>query len=767
MVRTCSNCGSAEIDEDAARGDATCTVCGTVLEESIVVTENQFQERAGGSGHTLVGQFVSAERAAANNFNGMGSQESREMTYAKGRKVIDELGSQLRINAHCMNTAFNFFKMCVSRNLTRGRNRSSVVAVCLYITCRLENTAHLLLDFSDVTQINVFDLGRNLNFIARSLRINLPATDPCLYIIRFACVLDFGDKQKDIVTLATRLVQRMKRDWMSTGRRPTGICGAALLIAARSMNFNRSINDIVRVVHISESVIRKRLDEFSQTPSGSLTIDEFSTVDLEHSEDPPAYREARRRAREEQLRKEAEQAESMKDQLGEMEAHVEAALDKKRKEKFSKSPYAKLISEGLGLEKGADEMVRNEILNSVFDAVDEEPCSSNSLEKYDKYRPSLESLGIKPSQVSQELPRISSVPVGDIDEEISDSEIDSYILTESEVAIKTDYWMKANGDVMKAIEERRREREVNGDVKKKRKSTRKTETVCTSAASAVEKVIAEKKLSNKVNYEMLKDLETLGVKKQYNEDTAVPIHQMIKVESLAVTPENMTKSERMARVKNLRTASGGSAIERLRNAFNLKEEVLDVVKTPTKTPAQPLILKKEVTDSPAVSSNSEVTVVAEKPSAVPPAKSRYSKMKPIIGAKKLASLADVKNVPQLTETSKPIEAPPPTETQAPVDSVPSKPTIKTEVKNPTKVVSSTPEVSKEPVVINTKTESSHVEPQPSTSSEPAVETKPAVTVKSRYAKAKPNVKLTKPKTAATEAVKETASGEPTAKRAKS
>lgn len=206
--------------------------------------------------------------------------------------------------------------------------------------------------------------------------------------MRFACVLDFGDRQKEVVNLATRLVQRMKRDWMSTGRRPTGICGAALLIAARSLNFNRSINDIVRVVHISESVIRKRLDEFSQTPSGSLTIDEFSTVDLEHSEDPPAYREARRRAREDQLRKEAEQAESMKDQLGEMEVHVEAALDKKRKEKFSKSMYAKLVSEDLGkwwtdrwlmreadedsgLEKGADEMVRKEILETVFTAAEE------------------------------------------------------------------------------------------------------------------------------------------------------------------------------------------------------------------------------------------------------------------------------------------------------------------------------------------------------------------------------------------------------------
>ena len=72
----------------------------------------------------------------------------------------------------------------------------------------------------------------------------------------------------------------MKRDWISTGRRPTGLCGAALLLAARAFNINRTVTDIVQVVHISHSVVRKRLDEFANTPSGSLTINEFSCVDL-------------------------------------------------------------------------------------------------------------------------------------------------------------------------------------------------------------------------------------------------------------------------------------------------------------------------------------------------------------------------------------------------------------------------------------------------------------------------------------------------------
>lgn len=47
-------------------------------------------------------------------------------------------------------------------------------------------------------QVNVFDLGRTLNFLARSLKINLPTTDPCMYILRFAVLLDFGAKQKEV-----------------------------------------------------------------------------------------------------------------------------------------------------------------------------------------------------------------------------------------------------------------------------------------------------------------------------------------------------------------------------------------------------------------------------------------------------------------------------------------------------------------------------------------------------------------------------------------
>lgn len=59
-------------------------------------------------------------------------------------------------------------------------------------------------------------------------------------------------------------VSRMKKDWIHFGRRPSGLCGAALLIAARLHDFARTVGDVIKVIKrnrlcfesVSGSVIR-------------------------------------------------------------------------------------------------------------------------------------------------------------------------------------------------------------------------------------------------------------------------------------------------------------------------------------------------------------------------------------------------------------------------------------------------------------------------------------------------------------------------------
>jgi len=90
--------------------------------------------------------------------------------------------------------------------------------------------------------------------------------------------LEFGDQEQEVANTALRLVQRMKRDWIQTGRRPAGICGAGttyieykmrlschlhfsltgLLIAARLHGFRRTQREIIQVVRICDVTLRKR-----------------------------------------------------------------------------------------------------------------------------------------------------------------------------------------------------------------------------------------------------------------------------------------------------------------------------------------------------------------------------------------------------------------------------------------------------------------------------------------------------------------------------
>jgi hypothetical protein len=101
--------------------------------------------------------------------------------------------------------------------------------------------------------------------------------------------LDLNDKANLVALTALRLVGRMKRDWIVCGRRPAGICAAALLIAARAHGFSRHPQDVTRILRVCGMTVTARVKEFEQTPSASLTLQQFGRVELENEADPPAF----------------------------------------------------------------------------------------------------------------------------------------------------------------------------------------------------------------------------------------------------------------------------------------------------------------------------------------------------------------------------------------------------------------------------------------------------------------------------------------------
>ncbi|KAK3596018.1 hypothetical protein CHS0354_032541 [Potamilus streckersoni] len=612
----CSHCGCTEIDTDPARGDAVCTGCGSVLEDQIIVSEVQFQENSGG-GSSMVGQFVSSEGpksiSMGSGFQHGMQKESRTITLQNGKKRIQHIAAQMKLNQHCVDTAFNFFKIAVAKRMTRGRKTNHVVAACLYLVCRTERTPHMLLDFSDLLQVNVFVLGRTYLQLSKELCINLPDMDPCLYIPRFANVLEFNDKTHEVSMTAMRLVQRMKRDWMHTGRRPSGLCGAALLVAARIHGFSRSIKEIIKVVKVCQATLKKRLMEFEDTPSSHLTIEEFQKIDLEEEHDPPSFTAGKKKAK----------MVNEKNKLPELESEISRLQEEIDKKLQSQKPrgvwgaYAKMAEGGssIGVEGDSElsrisDFLEEETINRVLEESSNDSTATSSKDNLettkcsesdttisetskdsvtqvitsgsdsirvvisdkasvskrdvtsDKTSAHVDNQSFKDEMTSkiihdpssslkttEETTGVSSFGQADIitavklgltevvqaciqDDEspvqepndaeldltgIDDKELEMLILNEEEIAIKTKWWMEENADYLKQQKEKEerlakeKEEESKQPEKKKRTYKKKPKAPyqeATTAQEAIQKILHEKKISNKINYDVLNGLNT-------------------------------------------------------------------------------------------------------------------------------------------------------------------------------------------------------------------------------------------------------------------
>ncbi|CAL4925838.1 unnamed protein product [Urochloa decumbens] len=273
--------------KDPDKGYICCGTCGKVLDDEIYTDEPNFVKDASGQSR-LAGSILSSIDS--------GYSMSRERTIEKGRDEISQIVNGLHVGGgeSIISKAHGFYKLALDRNFTKGRRTTHVAAACLYIACRQSKKAYLLIDFSDYLQISVYVLGAVFLQLCQVLLLsNHPVVqklvDPSLFIHRFTERL-MGKRNNAVSDTALRIVASMKRDWMQTGRKPSGLCGAALYIAALSHGHNYTKADVVSVVHVCEATLTKRLIEFESTDSGSLTIEEFLKTADEHNQEPVSKR---------------------------------------------------------------------------------------------------------------------------------------------------------------------------------------------------------------------------------------------------------------------------------------------------------------------------------------------------------------------------------------------------------------------------------------------------------------------------------------------
>ena len=267
--------------------DGTCRTCGRVADDSNIVAEVQFGETSSGAA-IVQGSFVGADQAGVRSmgpaFRRVGGSGDREKSIREARGLMQGYAQQLNVSESLVTAGTQVFKLASGANFVQGRTLTSVAAVCLYAACRAEPPCKvMLIDLADLVQLNVFKLGRifkKLNEVVPIGNDGLIPVYPEDLIWRFATKMEFHQETAKVAEDAVRLVKRMSRDWMVMGRRPSGICGACLLMAARMHNFRRTVREVVYIVKVTNHTIQNRLQEFNYTESSKMSVEDFLKQDF-------------------------------------------------------------------------------------------------------------------------------------------------------------------------------------------------------------------------------------------------------------------------------------------------------------------------------------------------------------------------------------------------------------------------------------------------------------------------------------------------------
>ncbi|KXT18369.1 hypothetical protein AC579_942 [Pseudocercospora musae] len=320
-ARTCPSCKGTDLAEDD--GQLICKNCYTQVAESNIVSDVTFQDAANGratvQGGTVADNSRHARTLGAGAYRKVGGGERNTLADIQhaGKKALEALTPKLPIEETVAMQANQIWTLAANINFSAGRKTDEVVAACLYAACRRQKQNKILLmDIAELVKINVFRLGEVYKDMCRELYFNnesvgqqhLVDLEPLIY--KYCDKLQFGSKTQDVAADALKIIKRMNRDWIVSGRHPAGLCGACIILAARMNNFQRTVREVVFVSKVADITIAKRVEEFRRTKSAGLTVEQFREYGnrMVYQHDPPSrYAEEERsriKAKREAKRKE-------------------------------------------------------------------------------------------------------------------------------------------------------------------------------------------------------------------------------------------------------------------------------------------------------------------------------------------------------------------------------------------------------------------------------------------------------------------------------
>lgn len=283
-IKKCPECGSINLTYDEHHGEIICNDCGLVIEEKMVDTgqdlSGQFDkaEKKGRGGAPLsiqkfdkglttnvgeISDIYKLEAGQTRKFLRLKKWQERVSTSIERnlRLAMAELrrvASFLNLPNVVRDEAARIYNFVLQRGLVRGRSMESVIASCIYASCRSYSIPRTLDEIANASDVERKEIGRTYRFIMRKMGIKVKPSSPKDYISRFASILHLSPKTQNN---ALKILKKANISELTSGRGPAGIAAAALYVSALLNDEKKTQREVADVAGITEVTIRNRYKE--------------------------------------------------------------------------------------------------------------------------------------------------------------------------------------------------------------------------------------------------------------------------------------------------------------------------------------------------------------------------------------------------------------------------------------------------------------------------------------------------------------------------
>eukprot|EP00300_Choanocystis_sp_HF-7_P041907 c8685_g1_i1.p1 GENE.c8685_g1_i1~~c8685_g1_i1.p1 ORF type:complete len:457 (+),score=88.25 c8685_g1_i1:24-1373(+) len=413
----CPSCGADAVIQDDMMASLLCLECGVVVSDRPLSSALQISHNSDGCAE-VSGQFVPHHGFHTAGFADESINASLQATILRRQRL-----ARHQVNMICSRLGLGGQGYCdmvcdLMAQITRqrwgsGRWMELLAGGCAYVVARQHNKPVTFLDIADAVSVNVFVVGRIITKLQRYLHCELPALDPAMHLSRACSRLTIPPEQlPKIVDVASRLLDLAHTDWLTVGRRPSGIIAGALSLACEILLPPNTVTSaaLAGVCGVSRATTRQRVSEIKailvrlgqHLPWGdSLTVKNV----LQHTLDILAFKDALRETHSKPVKDE----ESDGAERAELPPSLRRSLDE-RQRKIDR------------FERAAER------INTVLDTETDKPEEGDQ-----EHDLEMEKLVLRGTRLSDLLGESQTESTVNDEEEISDSEIEGYLKTEREV----------------------------------------------------------------------------------------------------------------------------------------------------------------------------------------------------------------------------------------------------------------------------------------------------------------------------------------------